>query len=381
MSYKVLVIDDDDFTSMQIKLTLESDDSNYQVLLTKDGKQGIQVALSQLPNIILLDIHMPVIDGLECLKMLKGNSVTADIPVIMITSSENIEKAITQGAIDFIRKPVEKLELLVRVRTTLNMHSLLYNLRKQSEELEIQKNILEIEKKKSDDLLLNILPYEIAEQLKNKGYVDAKQYRRVSVMFADFVSFTKIARTLKGDEIVQDLGLYFNKFDEIIEGHFIEKIKTIGDAYMCAGGLPIRNRSNPIDITLASLKIQKYIIDNNTQKTLDGKSPWELRIGIHTGEVIAGVIGRKKFAYDIWGDTVNKAQRLETAGVSGKVNISGDTYQQIKDYFDCTYRGKIEAKNTGFIDMYFVNRLKVEYSSDEFGITPNEKFIEALSAI
>jgi len=237
------------------------------------------------------------------------------------------------------------------------------------------------EKKKTDELLLNILPFEVAEQLKKKGKAKSRKYRTVTVLFADFKNFTGLTNTFSSPkELIDELNNYVQKFDEIIGNHFIEKIKTIGDAYMCAGGLPLKNKSNPIDVTLAGLEIQKHVMDVAEAKIKNGEDPWYLRLGINTGEVMAGVIGNKKFAYDIWGKTVNKASRMEQTGEIGKVNVSGDTYEFIKDYFDCTYRGRIKVKNIQEeMDMYFVNRLNPEYSEDEQGIYPNAEFRKILA--
>jgi class 3 adenylate cyclase len=150
---------------------------------------------------------------------------------------------------------------------------------------------------------------------------------------------------------------------------------------MCVGGLPLRNNSNPFNAVMAGLEIQYYMNQLNDNKVIQNLAVWELRLGIHTGPVVAGVVGRSKFAYDIWGDTVNVASRMEQTGHTGMVNISGTTYEFIKDYFDCDYRGKIEAKNIGKIDMYFVNRIKAAYSKDELGIFPNEDFINHINRL
>ncbi len=246
-------------------------------------------------------------------------------------------------------------------------------------EIEKQKQNIEEQRRIADDLLLNILPKEIANQLKRKGYAKSKNYKMVTVLFSDFKSFTQLSESLHPQELIKELSRFFEGFDEITGDHYIEKIKTIGDAYMCVGGLPLRNKSNPIDVALAGLKIQEFVKEQNEIKKKNNETTWELRIGIHTGEVIAGVIGKKKFAYDIWGDTVNTASRMEQACTPGKVNVSGDNYSYIKDYFDCTYRGKIEVKNKGEMDMYFVNRLKPEFSSDQEGLKPNESFIKELA--
>ena len=192
-------------------------------------------------------------------------------------------------------------------------------------------------------------------------------------MFTDFKGFTQIAESLKPNELVERLDSYFIKFDEIIEKYNVEKIKTIGDAYMCAGGVPIRNKSNPMEVVLAGLDIQNYIQDLKEADPTNDKL-WDLRIGIHTGELIAGVIGIKRFAYDIWGDTVYIAQRMEMTGQIGKVNISGETYELVKNFFDCTHRGKVVAKNKGEIDMYFVDGIKLEMSKYGKGRLPNDVF-------
>lgn len=245
---------------------------------------------------------------------------------------------------------------------------------KQKEEVEVQKRLVEEEKEKTEKLLLNVLPKETAEELKNRGRSKARSYKRATVMFTDFKGFTQIAENYKPQDLVAKLDSFFIKFDEITEKYDIEKIKTVGDAYLCAGGLPIRNKSNPIDTVLAALQIQKVMQETAVEMTQKNEEPWELRIGIHTGDLIAGVVGIKRFAYDIWGDTVNIASRLETACEAGKINISGTTYEAVAEFFECEYRGKIPAKNKGEIDMYYVYRVKPELSENEDGLTPNEAF-------
>jgi PAS domain S-box-containing protein len=254
-------------------------------------------------------------------------------------------------------------------------------LEEQKKEINIQKQLIEEEQNKSETLLLNILPFEIARQLKSKGKAGTRHYNMVSVVFADFKGFSKISKELEPKDLVNILDTYFAKFDSIIDKHYLEKIKTIGDAYLFAGGLPLRNKSNPFDAVLASLEIQNYMNFLNDSKVLNNLSVWELRLGIHTGPVVAGVVGRKKFAYDIWGDTVNIASRMEQAGHVGMVNISGSTYRYIKDFFECDYRGKIEAKNIGKVDMYFVNRIKTEFSEDDLGFVPNKEFINRVNKL
>ncbi len=205
-----------------------------------------------------------------------------------------------------------------------------------------------------EGLLLNILPAEVAKELQVNGHATPRNYESVSVMFTDFKGFTSIAEKMSPQELVEELNTCFITFDNIIGKYNLEKIKTIGDSYMCAGGIPTPDKDHVINMIKASLEIKDYINQNNIKRGHAGLDPWYLRIGIHVGPLVAGVVGKKKYAYDIWGGTVNIASRMESNGEPGKVNISSATYDLIKDKYDCIYRGKISAKNIGEIDMYFV---------------------------
>jgi len=219
-----------------------------------------------------------------------------------------------------------------------------------------QRNKIKKGKQRSDELLLNILPEEVADELKEKGSAAAKQFDGVTVMFTDIKDFTRISETLSPTALVHEIHTCFTTFDEIISKHNIEKIKTIGDAYMCAGGLPVVNTTHAADVVKAAMEIRDFMTQRNAQPDSSGQNPgFEIRIGIHTGPVVAGIVGTKKFAYDIWGDTVNIAARMESSGEAGKINISSSTFALVKDQIKCAYRGKIQAKNKGEIDMYFVD--------------------------
>jgi PAS domain S-box-containing protein len=541
MSYKVLVVDDNEANRELIHGILRTAEEKYEVFMAENGRIGYELAVEKLPHVIFMDIKMPEVDGIEAIKLLRANEKTKNIPVIVVTAfntPENLEEAFSVGAFDYITKPIsigelksrvnkaiavvesfkqvqdkifkvegEKLELekiamvsestpfaflIVRVdgelewanegfekvhgyrleeykstfgntifsltnatdivtlfnrclknkmpvdfisqiksrrgeekwiQTFINpqinsdgniekllvvetdisvfkrkeeelnaqyrkMREISQNLEKantllgeQTLEINRQKRQIEIEQEKSEKLLLNILPFEIARQLKSKGRAGTRQYKIVSVLFTDFKGFSTISKSLEPKDLVSILDSYFAKFDEITGKHYIEKIKTIGDAYMCAGGLPLSNKSNPIDALLAGLEIQQYMNSLNDSKVLNNLSVWELRLGIHTGPVVAGVVGRKRVAYDIWGDTVNIASRMEQSGCVGMVNISGATYEYIHEYFECSHRGKVEAKNLGKVDMYFVNRIKPIYSADKLGIQPNDEFLNLINKL
>jgi class 3 adenylate cyclase len=218
-----------------------------------------------------------------------------------------------------------------------------------------QRNKIRKEKQRSEELLLNILPEEVADELKKKGSAEAQQIDEVTVLFTDFKGFTQLAEKLTPKELVAEINECFSAFDYIVEKYNVEKIKTIGDAYMAAGGLPTANTTHAKDVIYAALEIQLFMEKFKAKKIAANELFFEIRIGIHTGPVVAGIVGVKKFAYDIWGDTVNTASRMESSGEVGKVNISGATFDLVKDLFECEYRGKIQAKGKGEIDMYFVH--------------------------
>ena len=220
------------------------------------------------------------------------------------------------------------------------------------------KAIIEKEKDRSDNLLLNILPSEIAEELKVKGSADARDFDMVSILFTDFKGFTEISAKLSAKELINEINTCFKAFDHICESYGIEKIKTIGDAYMAAGGLPVPSEAAAKDTVLAALEMQKFIRDRHKEKSSKNEVAFKMRVGIHTGPVVAGIVGVKKFQYDIWGDTVNTASRMESSGAVDKVNISETTYKLLKDDADFVFesRGKVAAKGKGEIEMYFVSK-------------------------
>ncbi|MCP4350480.1 MAG: hypothetical protein GY795_33845 [Desulfobacterales bacterium] len=213
---------------------------------------------------------------------------------------------------------------------------------------------LKQEKHKSEELLLNILPAHIAEELKQKGKVEPVLFESATVLFTDFKGFTKIAAEISPQELVKELDFCFSGFDLIIEKYGLERLKTIGDAYMCVCGISSDQPRHSIQAVQAAVEIAEFM-NRQIQKKRENNTPyWDIRIGIHTGPVVAGVVGEKKFAYDIWGDTVNIASRMESASEAGKINISKDTYELVKEHFTFEYRGKIAIKNRGEIEMYFI---------------------------
>ena len=238
--------------------------------------------------------------------------------------------------------------------------------------VEILSRNLEQERRKSDRLLLNVLPESVAGELKKTDRVEPRHYDGATVLFTDFVGFTRIAEGLTPQALIEELDDCFRMFDQIMREHNMEKIKTIGDAYMAVGGIPAANRTHAVDAVLAGMEIQALMARLKREKSAKGADFWELRLGLHSGELVAGVSGEEKFAYDVWGDTVNTASRLESSGERGHVNISGWTYELVKDFFDCEHRGQIQAKNKGALDMYFVHGIRSDLRGPDG--KPNDRF-------
>jgi class 3 adenylate cyclase len=249
----------------------------------------------------------------------------------------------------------------------------IYLLRKEKSEAEREKTLLMLEQNillenrveertreleeanaKSEHLLLNILPEETAKELRLQGHSKARTFDSVTIMFADFKNFTALSEQVSAEDLISEIDACFGAFDDIMEQRGIEKIKTVGDSYLCASGLPTPSATHATDMVHAAIDIQRFMQQRESERFAQGLFSFEVRIGIHSGSVIAGIVGKKKFAYDIWSDSVNVAARMESSGEAGKINISDATHALVKDQFDCEYRGKIEAKHKGEIDMYFV---------------------------
>lgn len=229
-------------------------------------------------------------------------------------------------------------------------------------------------KAESDKLLLNILPPSIAAELKANDRVQPRYFDSATVMLIDFTGFTRLVETMEPASVIDQLNQHFTRFDDIMASHRLEKLKTIGDAYLAVGGVPEPNRTHAIDAALGALQIIDHLAKLNRQREKLHLPAWQVRIGINTGPVIAGVVGKHKFTYDIWGNTVNITQRVEAAGVPGRISIAESTWQHIKTRFETDARGAVEVKHQGSVNMYYLNRIRPEFSTDPAGIMPNDRF-------
>lgn len=267
----------------------------------------------------------------------------------------NFEVAQKQGEVDLLnqQKRTQRIIVFAVALALVLIAVLAFGLYRRNRYIKATNEIIEQEMTKSDTLLRNILPATTAEELKLSGKVRAKKIDSVTVMFTDFKGFTRHSENLGPEVLVDTVDYYFSKFDTIIEKYDLEKIKTMGDSYMCAGGLPHTIDRHAHKMVQAAFEIVDFVIKTK-EEAVDKEVRFDVRIGINTGTVVAGVVGTNKFAYDIWGDTVNIAARMESNSEPGKINVSENTYLLIKDDFECEYRGEIDVKNKGMMKMYFV---------------------------
>ena len=311
-----------------------------------DGRHALEEIAKADFDLILLDILMPVMDGYQVLQYLKADARLAQIPVIVLSAldkTDNVVRCIEMGADDFLAKPFSPVILKARIRACLEKKR--FRDREQAYLKEIR-----IEREKSERLLLNILPAPIAERLKTGSSTIADRFAEATVLFSDLVGFTKISARVTAEELVSRLNELFQAFDSLAEVHGVEKIKTIGDAYMVAGGLPIPQPDHAERIANMALGMLGAIEEYNAR----AEEPFEIRIGIHTGPVVAGVIGSAKFAYDLWGDTVNTASRMESNSLPGRIHVSEATHDLLRARYRLESRGTIEVKGKGEMKTYFL---------------------------
>ncbi len=344
----ILVVDDNEMNRDMLCRRLER--QGHTVLEAEDGRKALEILESVKVDLVLLDILMPELDGLQTLELLKANQSHRHTPVIMLSALDeldNVVRCIEIGAEDYLPKPFNPVLLNARINACLEKKRL-----RDQEQAYLDQ--LRIEREKSERLLLNVLPKSIADRLKQGESTIADSFPDATVLFADLGDFTKMSSHVPATELVQMLNEIFSKFDWLAELHHLEKIKTIGDAYMAVGGLPTPRPDHAEAVAEMALDMQKVVSRMNTG---DGRK-FELRIGISSGPVVAGIIGSKKFIYDLWGDTVNIASRMESLGQLGAIQVSAATYEHLKDKYAFERRGKIEVKGKGKMTTFFLTGRK-----------------------
>lgn len=333
----VLVVDDEEPNRTLLRDPLEA--QGYEVAEAENGQQALDSITERAPDVILLDVMMPLMDGFELCRRLKTNEETAAIPILMVTAlSDRKERlmGIKAGANDFLNKPVDIQDVTLRVCNAVYTKSLF--------------DQLSVEREKSERLLLNILPKPVAEQMKQGETNIADSHPDVTVLLADLVGFTTLTTHVGAEQIVCMLNEIFSAFDLLVGKHRLEKIKTIGDAYMVAGGLPGPREDHAEAMAELALELRKEVVRFNQQYDTSVR----LRIGIATGPVIAGVIGRNKFSYDIWGDTVNLACQLESAGDPDNILVSESTYERLRSKYQLTRKNSVQIKGRGGVAAYIL---------------------------
>ncbi len=405
MNKTILIVDDSPLQAIMLRRTLAN--AGFDVITVKSGNDALEKMKQQSIDLIISDVSMPDLDGYQLCKIIKNDKNTSSIPLILCTSlsdPENLIKGIEAGANNYITKPWDDENLRKIVDELLQNHSLFIKLSVNSEEiifngvkykiatskqdilnflLSTYQNIhkknaeliklreqiektntqLQIAQKEQAQILHNIFPDSVAQELIAYGAASPLRYEDATVMFIDFVGFSKATLDMNPKQLVEILSFHFERFDEIIDQHNLERIKTMGDGYMCAGGIPNPNNDHAINCAMAALDILKFIEDSADHLKSSYNIHFDVRIGIHSGPVIAGVVGKKRLAFDIWGETVNLASRMESHSLPNKINISNPTYEKIKNFFNVTPRGTVKVKNKEGIEeidieMYFIDSLK-----------------------
>ena len=334
---RILIVDDIEENLKVLTETLVEE--GFHPLQAKSGERAIQIAKMAKPDLILLDIKMPGMDGFETIRVLKSDPETAEIPVIFISALNQIDdkiKGFQAGAVDYVSKPFQKEEVVARVGTHLNLRQ--------------AQRAVEAERKKADDLLLTILPRAVAQELKDKGQSAPQFFPHATVLFSDIVGFTERATSLDPSLLINELNDIFTGFDSIMLAHGCERIKTIGDAYMAASGIPVANPDHAPAMAKAALAMVAWLTERN--KT--ASQGWEIRVGLDSGSVVGGIVGRHRYIYDVFGDTVNTASRMESASAPMQINLSETTRTLLGDQARVEERGAIEVKGKGLMKMYFL---------------------------
>jgi len=364
---RILMVDDNAANRDLLGRRLQRE--GYHVSQATTGPQALEMLATDEFDLVLLDVVMPEMSGFEVLQRMKGGSILCNIPVIMISAMDEVQNAvrcIEMGAEDYLTKPFDPVLLRARIGACLEKKRLRDEERRASEQLRTALREVEEQRRISESLLLNILPPRISEELRTHGHVTPKYYDDVTIVFTDFVDFTLTTEGLAADELVALLHDYFTRFDRIVKRYGLEKLKTIGDSYMFIGGLPPRQPSHPVDAILACFEI----IETAQQMRANMPEAWGIRVGVHTGPVIAGVVGIEKFAFDVWGETVNYSSRMESCGQAGRINMSQGTYSRIKDFFACEPRGKILTKEQKAMEMYFAKGVHPKLMQDLSSVPP-----------
>lgn len=414
----IVIAEDSRVPAMILKKALES--RGHAVHWGANGALALSLVREHRPAILISDVEMPELDGHALCRAVKSDPDLRHIPVLMLTSlaaTSDILAGLREGADAYVTKPYEPEHLLERIdhllaqdpgadrpgeplevdyggerlrldvtrRQLLNLLLSTYeNILQQNAKLaEMHRELGEANRqveeslRKTRELLYRVFPRQIADELADRGQSEPRHFDAVTVLFTDFVGFTKTAETLSPRQLIADLDRYFLQFDWLLAACGMEKLKTIGDAYMAAAGVPEPRPAHALDAAVFALGLREAAAQIGREHEAAGKPAFPIRIGLHTGPLVAGVIGQQRFLYDLWGDTVNTASRMESTGEPGRINISAATRALVHRWCECTPRGRVEVKGKGEVEMFFLERLKPEFSGNAAGTIGNE----ALAAV
>jgi len=350
---RILVVDDNAGNRDMLSRRLERE--GYYIETAEDGRQALSKLEAAPFDLVLLDIVMPELDGFAVLQTIRADPRWKEVAVIMISALDeikNVVRCIEIGAEDYLPKPFDQVLLRARIGAILDRKRLRDEERLRTAQVERAFEEAERQKQVAEGMLRNILPAKIAQELQNAGSVEPMYFEDVTIGFTDFVGFTLATEKLAAEEIVGMLHEYFTAFDRIVSRYGLEKMKTIGDSYMFVSGMPDRRPSHPVDAVLAAIEMVEMV--RSLARPSEGIE-WQMRVGLHTGPVIAGVVGIHKFEFDVWGDSVNFSSRMESSGAPNRVNLSERTYSRVKDFVRCTPRGRVQTKDGREADMYFAD--------------------------
>jgi class 3 adenylate cyclase len=364
---RVLLVDDQRIVGEVVRRMLTGRTPEIEFRHCTDPHSALTMAIEYSPTLILQDLIMPGFDGLDLVRTFRDNEATRRVPIIVLSSKEEPAtkaNSFAAGANDYVVKLPDKIELLARIQyhsdaftSRLQRDEAYEVLVRQQRELEVLLDRVSEEKQKSENLLLNILPPAVATELKENGNVRAVRVDLAGVLFADFSEFTALSQTMTAEVLVSELNECFSSFDRIARSHGIEKLKTIGDGYLCVAGVPTPMPDALISLVRVGMEIRDFIAARRKEKVAAGGQYWDVRVGMHCGPLIAGIVGLHKFAYDVWGDTVNIASRLESAGAPGRINISQEFRDHLPPESVCVPRGPIPVKGKGDVEMFFLESL------------------------
>jgi class 3 adenylate cyclase/CheY-like chemotaxis protein len=418
----IVIAEDSRVPAMILKKALES--RGHVVHWGADGVLALALTREHRPAILISDVEMPQMDGHALCRAVKSDPELRHIPVLMLTSlsaTSDILAGLREGADAYVTKPYEPAHVLERIdhllaqdpaadrpgepleldyggerlrldvsrRQLLNLLLSTYeNILQQNSKLaEMHRDLADANRqveeslRKTRELLYRVFPRQIADELADRGASEPRHFEAVTVLFTDFVGFTKTAETLSPRQLIADLDRYFLRFDQLLAPCGMEKLKTIGDAYMAAAGVPEPTATHAIDAVLFALGLREAVAVIGREQEAAGAPAFPIRIGLHTGPLVAGVIGEQRFLYDLWGDTVNTASRMESKGAPGRINVSAATHALVEPFCECTPRGRIEVKGKGEVEMFFLDRLRPEYSGDAAGTVGNAALLAARDAL